>query len=275
MGCRVLKCNEYLITQYFGGKNNHKGIDIVGRKDGKSIKCPIIAHSDGKVVWIQTGQKHNPNAKPGTNATYGNAVKIKHSDGYYTLYAHMEKVYVKLNQNVKQGQEIGYMGNTGLADGFHLHWEVRKSNETRINPLPYLKADLPGMSKDNHYQSWDNVKKKFLPLVLIGSNGFAGNYGHSMGGVRIYGKYEIRVHLKGKPEDDWLEWVIKADDTKNGYAGIKGRELDGVQIKNATYRVHLLGKPDDDWLDWVSKVDDTKDGYAGVYGYTIDCIQIK
>jgi hypothetical protein len=269
---RVLKCNEYLITQYFS--NKHKALDMVGRKNNVSITCPIIAHSDGKVVWEQTGIKHDPKIKPGTNASYGNAVKIKHSDGYYTLYAHMKSVYVKKGQYVKQGQEIGYMGDTGIADGFHLHWEVRQPNETRINPLPYLKANLPNMN-DKKYQTYDNVKKYWLPLVEVGSNGFAGNYGNSCGGLRNYNGGAYRVHLLGDPKDKWLDWVVKTNDTNSGYAGIKGKKIDGVQIKNATYRVHLLGKPKDDWLDWVSKVDDTKDGYAGVYGYTIDCIQIK
>ena len=55
---RILKCDKYRITQYFS--NKHKGIDIVGTKDGKNITCPIIAHTAGKVIWIQTGQKNNP-----------------------------------------------------------------------------------------------------------------------------------------------------------------------------------------------------------------------
>lgn len=263
---RVLKCDQYLITQYFGGKNNHKGIDLVGRKNNVSITCPIIAHTEGQVVWVQTGQKHNPNATG--NATYGNAVKIKHSDGYYTLYAHMRDVYVKKGQYVKQGQEIGYMGNTGKADGFHLHWEVRQSNETRINPYPYLNADLPNMN--NKYQSYDNKYNRWLPSVKIGDNTYAGNVGNSISGFRVGDCEEFKAHDKVKGY--WLP-VCKS---YKEYAGNLPNDIDAIAIKSTKlkYRVHLLKS--NRWLGWVDgyNVNDWKNGYAGNIGESIDAIQV-
>ena len=266
---RVLKCDQYLITQYFGGKNNHKGIDIVGRKNNVSITCPIIAHSDGQVVWVQTGQKYNPNAKPGTSATYGNAVKIKHSDGYYTLYAHLKSVYVKKGQWVKEGQEIGYMGNTGKAEGFHLHWEVRQPNETRINPLPYLKADLPNMA--NYYWSYDNKYNRWLPKVKLGdTKQYAGNFGNGMSGLRVEDVDEYRVHDKVKGY-----WLPSVKGTKD-YAGNLPNDIDGIAIKTSKYKyqVHLLKSKR--WLDYVTGYDtnDWRNGYAGNLGETIDAIRI-
>ena len=70
---RILVCDKYRITQEFGGKNNHKGIDIVKYY---SSMCPIKAHTEGTVTFCQTGQKWNGNAQG--NASYGNCVKIKH-----------------------------------------------------------------------------------------------------------------------------------------------------------------------------------------------------
>lgn len=259
---RILKCDKYRITQYFS--SGHPAIDIVKYY---SETCPIIAHSDGVVVFCQTGQKNNPSADPKSNASYGNCVKIKHIDGYYTLYAHMAKVYVKKGQTIKQGQEIGYMGNTGRSFGAHLHFEVRKPNETKINPQPYINADLPDMGIP--YQSYDNKLKMWLPKVKSGSSDYAGDFGNGMGGIKIYGGYKYRVHLKG---GSWLDWVTKADNTYNGYAGIYGKDIDGVQIYNVTYRVHIKGGG---WLSWVNKVDNTSNGYAGIYGKVIDGIQIK
>lgn len=255
--CRVLKCDKYRITQYFS--NNHKGIDIVKYY---SETCPIIAHTEGTVTFCQTGQKNNPNATG--NASYGNCIKIKHSNGYSTLYAHMEKVYVKKGDYVKKGQEIGYMGNTGRSFGAHLHFEVRNTSDTRINPQPYLNADLPGMNK-KYYQTYDNKKNKWLPKVAIGSSDYAGNFGNAVSGLRIE-ELEYRVHdvVKGY----WLPWVKGNKD----YAGNLPNNIDGVQIKNSTYRVHLNeGK----WLAWVSKVDNTSNGYAGIIGKSIDAVQIK
>lgn len=100
---RVLKTGNNQITQHYGNYG-HSGVDLVKYK---SQTDTIIAHSSGKVIFCQTGMTHN--SEVGTNASYGNCVKILHDNGYYTLYAHLADVRVKLGQYVKQGQDIGYM----------------------------------------------------------------------------------------------------------------------------------------------------------------------
>ena len=260
---RILKCDKYRITQYFGAK--HKGIDVVKYY---SSTCPIIAHTDGEVVWIQTGIKHDNNIPPHTNKSYGNAVKLKHSNGYYTLYAHMKEVYVKKGQKVKQGQELGYMGNTGIATGNHLHWEVRKPNEERINPQPYINADLPNMAK--YYQSYDNKYNRWLPRVKINTNSYAGNVGNGMSAIKVEDVDEYRVHDKVKGY--WLP-IVKG--TKD-YAGNLPNDIDGIAIKTSKYKyqVHLLKS--NRWLDYVDdyNINDSKNGYAGNLGETIDALRI-
>ena len=133
--CRVLKCGECEINQAYG-VNGHLGIDIVGK--GYTLDA-ILAHSEGTVVMTQTGHRNNPGSSG--NASYGNMVKISHSDGCFTLYAHLDSVYVQSGQKVAKGQEIGYMGNTGNSYGGHLHFEVWKDNN-RTDPYPYLDADI-------------------------------------------------------------------------------------------------------------------------------------
>lgn len=137
---RILETKENQITQHFGN-NGHSGVDLVGQ--GSSIDN-IIAHSDGKVVFCQTGQRNNQGSSG--NASYGNCIKLQHSNGYYTLYAHLESVSVGLGQQVKKGQVIGRMGNTGNSYGAHLHFEVFNAGGSRINPEPYMNADLPNMA---------------------------------------------------------------------------------------------------------------------------------
>lgn len=236
----------------------HKAIDLVKYK---SETCNIIAHTKGVVTLIQTGQKNDKNAKG--NKSYGNFVKIKHPDGYYTLYAHLKSVKVKKGDNVKTGQVIGYMGNTGRSFGAHLHFEVRNTKDNRINPTPYIDSDLPNVK--DIYRIYDNVKNKWLPKVKIGSSDYAGNLGHGISAIQITSR-TYRVHDKIK--NKWLPWVTGTTD----YAGNLPNNIDGVQIKGATYRVHLKGKS---WLSWVDKADSTKDGYAGIIGETIDALQIK
>jgi len=97
----------------------HDGIDFVN-----NIGTHIHAVADGKIIykgWIRG---------------YGRAVEIKHKDGYMTLYAHLhgwaQGIYV--GKWVKQGALIGYLGNTGLSTGPHLHFGVMKNGKW-INPL--------------------------------------------------------------------------------------------------------------------------------------------
>ena len=260
MNCRELECGKCFITQKYKALT-HKGIDMVADINGQHAIDNVVAHSDGIVVWRQTGQKNNPKATG--NASYGNCVKIKHADGYYTLYAHLRSVSVKLNQAVKRGQVLGVMGNTGRSSGAHLHWEVRNTKDTRINPTPYIDADLP--SNKIEYQVYDNVKNKWLPKVKAGSKDYAGNFGNGISGVKVT-NLTYRVHDKVKKK--WLPWVTGS----SSYAGNLPNDIDGIQIKNATYRAHIKGG---EWCGWVNKADDTPQGYAGIIGKTIDAIQIS
>lgn len=72
---------------------------------------------------------------------YGNRVTIDHGYGYKTLYAHMSTIGVKQGEEVKRGQVIGYVGNTGTSVGPHLHYEVIK-NGNKINPSYFYFQDL-------------------------------------------------------------------------------------------------------------------------------------
>jgi murein DD-endopeptidase MepM/ murein hydrolase activator NlpD len=74
----------------------------------------------------------------GWNGGYGNVVIIDHGDGYKTLYAHNQEVYVTPGEYVGQGQVIAKMGNTGRVygrTGIHLHFELHY-NGTKLNPAP-------------------------------------------------------------------------------------------------------------------------------------------
>lgn len=68
---------------------------------------------------------------------YGNVMIINHGYGYRTLYAHMNKFKSKVGQQVKRGEIIGYVGNTGISTGPHLHYEVIKDGQ-KVNPIYYL-----------------------------------------------------------------------------------------------------------------------------------------
>lgn len=280
MASRVLKTGtNQITTKYSAG---HKAVDLVKYK---SQLDTIIAHSDGKVVFCQTGQKNNKFSVG--NASYGNCVKIDHGNGYATLYAHLSLVYVKNGQKVKKGQEIGTMGNTGRSFGAHLHFEVRKDN-VRIDPTPYLEADLPIGEFHVTYRAyagkwWGEI----VDCNDFNTSGYAGVQGKDMTAFMAKvtkGSIEYRVHLSY--ENRWLNWISDYTtlNSRTGYAGNKGEIIDAVQIRyigedeedeedeyDLQYRVSL--KENKKWLDWKSGSD--CDGYAGILGKSIDCIQCK
>ncbi len=105
----------------------HSGIDIPGDRGQE-----IVATADGKVVNIWTNDY-----RQGMNPVYGNFIIIQHNYDFQTYYGHMDRVNVNWGQEVKKGDVIGYMGNTGKSTGTHLHYEVRH-NFVVMNPMDYL-----------------------------------------------------------------------------------------------------------------------------------------
>ena len=100
--------------------NATKGIDISG-----SLGDNVVSAADGKVVYAG-------NALPG----YGNLIIVKHNDDYLTAYAHNQSILVREQQDVKAGQQIATMGNTG-TNSVRLHFEIRYKAKS-VDPLSYL-----------------------------------------------------------------------------------------------------------------------------------------
>lgn len=86
----------------------HGGIDFA-----LSVGEPIYSVFDGVVRVAQV------------NGGYGNMILVRHYNNLETLYAHLSKMIVKVGQEVKAGDIIGYSGNTGFSTGPHLHFECR------------------------------------------------------------------------------------------------------------------------------------------------------
>lgn len=119
------------ITQLFS--STHKGIDLGWNRNQGGKNVPVYAADDGVVYSTKDNDK--------TGKSWGNYVKIKHNDGTYTLYAHLKDgIKVKTGQKVKQGDQIGNMGNTGKSEANHVHYEVYvggPDTKYRKNPLDY------------------------------------------------------------------------------------------------------------------------------------------
>ncbi|MBQ2633473.1 MAG: peptidoglycan DD-metalloendopeptidase family protein [Oscillospiraceae bacterium] len=111
----------YRIHPILGTSKYHAGVDIAA-----SYGTAINAAAGG-TVQVST-----------YNSSYGNYCVIYHSNGTTTLYAHMNsRPIVSVGQTVYAGQQIGYVGSTGLSNGPHCHFEVRV-NGANVNPLSYF-----------------------------------------------------------------------------------------------------------------------------------------
>jgi murein DD-endopeptidase MepM/ murein hydrolase activator NlpD len=103
-----------------GGADYHAGLDIVGDRGQ-----PVYATASGTVKQL------------GYQGAYGNLVTIDHGFGLESRYGHLLKYAVKKDAKVKRGDIIGYVGATGRATGYHLHYEVLV-NGRLLNPLQLL-----------------------------------------------------------------------------------------------------------------------------------------
>jgi murein DD-endopeptidase MepM/ murein hydrolase activator NlpD len=111
------------ITSPFGMRHGrlHAGIDIKGNKGD-----PVYSAADGQVLFSKVRK------------AYGKAVIVGHSHDNQTLYGHLNQFAVREGQYVKRGDLVGYVGRTGRATGFHLHFETRVNGGIPQNPMKFL-----------------------------------------------------------------------------------------------------------------------------------------
>ena len=133
---------QHIVTQgwFYNDGSMHRAIDL-RTQIGNTSTQPVYAAEDGTVDQVQDWDGHT---KTGMQS-YGNMVRLKHApyEGkpLQTRYAHLSRYCVKLGQQVKEGDLIGYSGTTGNVFGAHLHFEVIL-NGSRTNPLVWLDSDF-------------------------------------------------------------------------------------------------------------------------------------
>ncbi len=129
----------YRIHPIYKIRKFHYGMDFTA-----PTGTPIYATGDGTIEITESSKRG-----------YGNKIVLNHGFGYKTLYAHMNAFNVEKGQKVKRGDIIGFVGNTGLSTGPHLHYEVIL-NDKKVNPVNYYFNDL----SPTEYETMIDISQK-------------------------------------------------------------------------------------------------------------------
>lgn len=103
-----------------GRRAFHRGLDISARRG-----TPVYAPADGVVVFT------------GRNGGLGKTIRISHGFGFTTMYGHLHEITAELGDEIRRGEQIGTVGNTGRSTGSHLHYEVHEDGKS-VDPLYFI-----------------------------------------------------------------------------------------------------------------------------------------
>jgi murein DD-endopeptidase MepM/ murein hydrolase activator NlpD len=137
----------------------HLGMDFAAPRGRK-----VYATADGKIIFR------------GRKGGYGNAIVMRHSGGYKSLYGHLSKFNKRVRKNswIKQGTLIGYVGTTGRSTGPHLHFGIYK-NGRAVNPakvFKYSKKTLYGKSRRAYLRYTKKLKKEMITALETNTSEF-------------------------------------------------------------------------------------------------------
>jgi murein DD-endopeptidase MepM/ murein hydrolase activator NlpD len=111
---------------YAGPKRGHSGLDLAA-PTGTCVYA-ALSGTVSKAGWDKSG--------------YGYLIVINGIDGRMYYYAHNSRIMVRMGQRVRQGQAISKVGSTGRSSGPHLHFEIRSSRSSYLNPMAFLPRSM-------------------------------------------------------------------------------------------------------------------------------------
>jgi murein DD-endopeptidase MepM/ murein hydrolase activator NlpD len=176
---------RYYIFKYFNGKYyNENGEELIQNYMGKPLKYmsvtspftyrrfhPILKRYKAHLGTDLRGRRGTPIysvAKgvvifSGKLGGYGKVIKIKHPDGYVSLYAHQSRLKAKVGERVKKGQIIGFVGSTGRSTGPHLHFGLYKDG-VAINPMSRVKFSPKEIGREDR-RIFFRRKRRYIEII--------------------------------------------------------------------------------------------------------------
>lgn len=223
---KVIVDSENRITQGYSwnGHSGHGGVDL-GFRGGDSDK--VYANCQGVVTYIQTGYSNNTSLTG--MASYGNLIIITHDNGYKSYYAHLSEIYVSVGDKVNSTNCIGYMGNSGVAYGKHLHFEVHNKLDERIDPTKYLTHRIGDEESNTGFDTKDKSINELAKDVIAGKYGNGEERKQALGDK--YNAVQERVNeiLLNKTH---TIYTVKSGDTLSGIASRYGMNWQDIYNRN-------------------------------------------
>lgn len=205
-----------------GKREPHHGVEFLD-----SYGTPVQAAADGIVLFA--GPDAEAVYSPWTNF-YGNVIVIKHENDLFTLYGHLSAIDVQTGDSVQAGEKIGEVGQTGVATGSHLHFEVRQGNAhdyfSTQNPelwlapkrdernLKYGTLMLFVVDGESQFQFTDLTIQRYVDssetpektfyLVTYVNEMVKGSENAAISGLKA-GHYRIALKLNGYLYERWVE----------------------------------------------------------------------
>lgn len=276
-GFLLAKGDPQIITISNNYSDENKGIDISSEgADPNTIN--IIAVKPGVVIYptddSQTQFEDNGTTTDGDG--YGNYVKIQHSDGSYTLYAHLAKdsITVRADDVVEQGQVIGKMGRSGNTAETKLHFEIRvgsDSPDSSVDPTQYIKSDDPrpssygttgGFSLNETVLSLNEFISKMNDYCQrSNNNNFCNNFANNSELV-----YQTSVENNVNPE-----LVVVTAGTEQGWGNPYGSyNFWGIGVVNGSNKVGNYGSLENGIVQYAKVINDYSDPNSGNYNSIIN-----
>ena len=201
-----------VITQHFGSNPQYYSQFGLPGHEGIDIRAP----SGSKIFCVAPGRIYNVHRSP-TGHNYGIHVRVQHQDGFQTIYAHLEEIFVNQGETVAAGAVLGLADNTGNSFGSHLHLGLKQKgrpgkNDMRgfIDPTPYLLPLLTWIPPSGPFiEGWING----LSLRVVGK-------------LAQVARDDVNLHIARNRQIPVPEGtiVIVTGETASGYYGVKVAE---------------------------------------------------
>ncbi|HBQ36767.1 MAG TPA: peptidase M24 [Rhodobacteraceae bacterium] len=247
--------------------DGHKGTDIaLPNIDVMQEGVDVLAAASGTVIATRN---HMPDIKYGslgapdvdTDGTEcGNGIKIRHNDGWTTMYCHMKQgsIIVEKGQSVAKGNVLGQVGLSGKTQFPHVHLAVRKNdrivdpfdvsdtltcnnpdrNSLWHKPLPYVASGIIQLGFDSKIPNYADIKADGNPLPFLAVNAPAlVLWGHAFGGLpndtivlNITGPNGVFSHQKIRLGKKQVQYFRASGKRNKGTDWVKGRYRGTVKI---------------------------------------------